>query len=52
MPAWMVTSLLSARIPGLIEMPNEPADMLPPWFAMPNAVAELVARRRRSDADA
>jgi hypothetical protein len=52
MPEWMVTSLLEAHIPGLVEMRSEPADTLPPWFAMPSAVADLVARRRRGDSDA
>ena len=49
MPEWMVTSLREALVPGLVETPVEPADALPPWFAMPHAVAILVARRRRGD---
>jgi hypothetical protein len=52
MPMWMVTSLAQAHVPGLVQITSDPADMLPPWFAMPSPVAELVARRRRSDADA
>jgi len=50
MPEWMVTSLFDAQVPELVERPSDPPDLLPPWYAMPHAVAELVARRRRIDA--
>ena len=50
MPEWMVTSLHLAGVSGLVEVQSDPPDFLPPWFAMPHAVAEFVARRRRIDA--
>lgn len=46
MPPWMIDSLNKAEISGLVERPGEPDDM-PPWIAMPDHVARLVARHRR-----
>jgi hypothetical protein len=46
MPPWMVHGLKKAEISGLVERPGEPDDM-PPWIAMPDHVARLIARHRR-----
>lgn len=46
MPRWMVHSLRRAEISGLVQREGEPDDM-PPWIAMPDHVARLIARRRR-----
>ena len=46
MPTWMVSSLQNAEISGLVARPGEP-EFMPPWIAMPDQVARLVARHRR-----
>ena len=49
MPMWMVSSLIEADVPGLVDAPDKPDGLERPWCYMPAAVAKLIARRRRGD---
>ncbi len=49
MPMWMVSSLIDADVPGLVDAPDKPEGLERPWCYMPTPVARLIARRRRGD---
>ena len=47
MPEWMVITLQSAGVPGIVETAVDERRIVPPWFALPETVNAFLSGKRR-----
>ncbi len=47
MPEWMVITLQSAGVPGIVETPVDEQRIVPPWFDVPETVNAFLSGKRR-----